>query len=140
MMPSSAYVGRPRCVQASAVKMPPPTRRGAAPMLSSTDVPDPKVALAIPVSKQRCAKSEPCESPITPHIVSGVQLDVGNERYLGDKAGKGYEEYQPITERKDLLPQAEQPAIEPKPYRDYAGFNDKADTELLIKGHRYEPK
>ena len=77
---------------------------------------------------------------ITPHIVSGVKMDVGNDRYLGDKAGKGYEEYQPITERKDLLPQAEQPPIEPKTYRDYAGFNDRSDTELLIKGHRYEPK
>jgi type II secretory pathway component GspD/PulD (secretin) len=94
------------------------------------------------MAKTESTKTERTELliAITPHIVSGVKLDVGNDRYLGDKAGKGYEEYQPITEHKDLLPQPAQPPIEPKTYRDYAGFNDKTDTELLIKGHRYEPK
>jgi len=77
---------------------------------------------------------------MTPHIVSGVRMDVGNDRYLGDKAGKDYEEYPPLVVRKDLLPEAQQPPIEPKPYRDYTGFQEKPDNELLIKGHRYEPK
>ncbi|MFA5157425.1 MAG: secretin N-terminal domain-containing protein [Candidatus Omnitrophota bacterium] len=77
---------------------------------------------------------------ITPHIVSGVNMDVGNDRYLGDKAGKGYEEYQAVTPRKDMLPQAQQPAINPKSYRDYTALQEAPDNELLIKGHRYEPK
>ncbi len=77
---------------------------------------------------------------MTPHIVSGMSMDVGNDRFLGDKAGKDYEEYPPLAPRKDLLPEAQQPPIEPKPYRDYTGFQEKPDNELLIKGHRYEPK
>ena len=77
---------------------------------------------------------------LTPHIVSGDEFDAGDKRYLGDKPGKDYEEYKSLTPNKGLLPQPEQPAINPKPYRDYTGLQDNTDNELLIKGQRYEPK
>ena len=77
---------------------------------------------------------------ITPHIISGTEFTVGDERAFGDKPSKEYQEYQPITPDKQMLPAGVvPPQIQPKPYRDYLGFKEKEKGELLTKGQRYEP-
>ncbi len=72
MMPSNVYVGAPACDHARAVTTPWREKRGVAPRLSRTDEPVPKVTFAPPAAKQRWAKSEACESPITPQIGNGA--------------------------------------------------------------------
>ena len=81
---------------------------------------------------------------LTPHIISGMELDTGNEREFGHKPGKAYRDYQSIGDdyRKNLsLPEEERPPskevpqeINPKPYRP---FEEK--EEMQIKEMRYEP-
>lgn len=81
---------------------------------------------------------------LTPHIISGMELDTGNEREFGHKPGKEYRDYQSIGDdyRKNLsLPDEERPPsrevpreISPKPYQP---FEEK--EEFQIKEMRHEP-
>jgi len=75
---------------------------------------------------------------ITPHIISGGELSVGDERAFGDKPPQGYQPYQSITPDKAMLPGNVPAGIQPKSFRDYLTSNEKIDGEPLIKGNRYE--
>ena len=75
---------------------------------------------------------------LTPYIISGNEMNMGNERAFGDKPGKEYQEYQPFAlEYKDMY------SVEPmvsgelpagaifKPYREDADVDDSPG--LLMK-------
>lgn len=51
---------------------------------------------------------------LTPHIITGKELDVGDKRAFGTRIGKEYRDYQNIFPKEEIRPH-----IEPKPYRDY---------------------
>ena len=75
---------------------------------------------------------------ITPHIISGNEFTMGNDREFGDKPGKEYQEYESITPDKTMLPGNLPTQIDFKPYRDYLSYKGKTDGELTIKDQRYE--
>ena len=77
---------------------------------------------------------------LTPHIISGNDMDVGNERAFGDKPGKEYQEYQPLAlEYKDMY------SVEPmvsgelpagaifKPYREDVDIDDSPELSMKPK-------
>jgi type IV pilus assembly protein PilQ len=73
---------------------------------------------------------------ITPHIITGEELDIGDERAFGDKPGKEYQDYAPIVPDKEMLPHKDiAPKIDIKPYRDYLG--EKVGGEPQIKEVKY---
>ena len=100
-----------------------------------------KIPLLGLLSKTETGKTERTELlvMITPHIISGTEFVTGDKRAFGDKAGKEYQEYQPVTPDKQMFPQGAPSEIQPKPFRDYLGFKEKDEEGLLAKGHRYEP-
>jgi type II secretory pathway component GspD/PulD (secretin) len=77
---------------------------------------------------------------MTPHIISGDQLNVGDERAFGDKSGKEYREHEPLVPDRTVLPGGTPPQIQFKPYKDYLSFKDKSEGEILIKGPKYDTK
>ena len=93
-----------------------------------------------PIFKKAMDKTERTELlvMITPHIISGVKLDAGNERAFGTAPGKEYQDYQSITTDKTMLPE-ETPSeeIKPKSYRDYLTMSEKGEGDLAIKEYRY---
>ncbi len=64
---------------------------------------------------------------ITPHIISGLDLDMGDERAFGDKPGKDYQGYQPLSPEESLYPEKAVQGIEPKPYRRYLQFKEERE-------------
>jgi general secretion pathway protein D len=75
---------------------------------------------------------------ITPHIITGLDLDMGDERAFGDKPGKDYQQYAPIVPDKKMLPAFDSGAplkIDFKPYRDYLGLEEQ---ETKIKEAKYD--
>jgi len=77
---------------------------------------------------------------LTPHIISGSEFNVGDERAFGDKPGKEYREHEPLIPDKSLVPGGAPAEIQPKPYKDYLSLKEKSEGELLIKGQRYDTK
>jgi hypothetical protein len=77
---------------------------------------------------------------MTPHIISGDQLNVGDERAFGDKPGKDYRDYKPLVPDSTVLPGGAPPEIQFKPYKDYLSFKDKSEGEIIIKGPKYDTK
>jgi type IV pilus assembly protein PilQ len=75
---------------------------------------------------------------LTPHIISGNELATGDERDFGDKPGKEYREHEPLVPDKSVLPGGAPAEIKPKPYKDYLSLKEKSESELLIKGQRYD--
>src|SRR4051812_46299086 len=72
MMPSEQYVGFPACVHAIGATAPVLSiGDSVGPRFSNTDDPLPSVTYAMPGEKHRWAKSDPCESPITPQMGIG---------------------------------------------------------------------
>ncbi len=64
---------------------------------------------------------------ITPHIISGDQLQVGGEHYFGEKPGKDYREYEKISsgpKKNEAVPAAPQVKVQPKEYREYPGMGE----------------
>jgi type II secretory pathway component GspD/PulD (secretin) len=75
---------------------------------------------------------------LTPHIISGNEFNVADERAYGDKPGKQYQDYQTIApEDKGLPPLGVPQGIQIKPYREYTGLKD-SDEKFLAKGQRYD--
>jgi len=75
---------------------------------------------------------------MTPHIISGKVINIGDERAYGDKPGKEYQDYQTIApEDKGLPPLGVPPEIQIKPYQQYMGLKD-SDEKFLAKGQRHD--
>jgi len=77
---------------------------------------------------------------LTPHIISGQEFNLGDERAFGDKPGKTYREHEPLVPDKSVLPGGTPAGVQFKSYRDYLSFKEKSEGEILIKGQRYESK
>ena len=82
---------------------------------------------------------------LTPHIISGDELDTGNERAFGDRPGKEYQDYRSISPDYQA-PTVQRPAsgelpseAQIKPYRDELGVKDVGAKKMLIKEKIYEP-
>lgn len=74
---------------------------------------------------------------LTPHIISGNELVPGGKRAFGDKPGKEYQEYQPITPDKEMLPQ-QAPGIAPKSSSEPMSLKGIKDKDISIKEAKYE--
>jgi len=74
---------------------------------------------------------------ITPHIISGKEFTIGDERYQGGLPSD-YKEYQQVPSDKRMLPESTDSGIQLKPYRDYLTMREKTEGGLAIKGSRYE--
>ncbi|HTZ11168.1 MAG TPA: secretin N-terminal domain-containing protein [Candidatus Margulisiibacteriota bacterium] len=77
---------------------------------------------------------------MTPHIISGDQLNVGDERAFGDKPGKDYREHEPLVPDSTVLPGGAPAGVQFKPYKDYLTFKEKSEEEILIKGPKDDTK
>jgi len=78
---------------------------------------------------------------LTPHILTGVDLEIGNERQLTESPGKPYRDYQPLTAERQIYDGDVSPLVKPdQAFREYIGIVEETGEPVAIKEKMYEPR
>ncbi|MBU4304520.1 MAG: hypothetical protein KJ893_02675 [Candidatus Omnitrophica bacterium] len=70
---------------------------------------------------------------VTAHIIEGDELMTGDSRIFGNKQGKEYQDYKPITSESDLTAVEETMRVKEKPFQEYPEYTRDEEFHPVIK-------